>query len=91
MGCCLCPRLLIAQPYLLLWVGAEVAPPMPHWSQENISSKQQFLIGWHCLPQQFLVAQEVLNYVLLQEMLLWLHGPQHLHRGGPAIPATVDL
>ena len=33
----------------------------PHWSQESISSKQQFLIGWHCLHQQSLVSQAVLN------------------------------
>lgn len=24
--------------------------PHPHWFQESISSKQPFLIGWHCLP-----------------------------------------
>ena len=29
--------------------------------QESISSKQQFLIGWHCLHQQSLVSQAVLN------------------------------
>ena len=30
-------------------------------AQESISSKQQFLIGWHCLHQQSLVSQAVLN------------------------------
>ena len=32
-----------------------------HWSQESISSKQQFPIGRHCLHQQSLVSQTVFN------------------------------
>ena len=44
----------------------------PHCSQE-ISSKQQFQIGWYCLPQQSLVSRAVLSQVLLLEILLWPH------------------
>ena len=51
--------------------------PCPHWSQESISSKQKFLFVW--------------LYLLLQEMLWQLRGFQHLHRGGPAVPATHDI
>ena len=30
----------------------------PHCFQESIYSKQQFLIGWHCLHQQSLLSQQ---------------------------------
>ena len=36
-------------------------PPSHHWPQESISFRQQFPIGWHCLHQQSLVSQTVLN------------------------------
>ena len=58
-----------------------------HWSQESISSKQQFLVGWHYLHQQSLVSQADLNYVLLQEMLLWFCSPQCFQRDSPMISA----
>ena len=66
-------------------------PPTPHWFQGSVSSKQQFLIGWHCLHKQSLVSQAVLNRVLLWEMLLQLHGSPRLPRGSPAVPATQHL
>ena len=63
-----------------------IPPPTPHWSQESIFSKQQFLIGW-----QSLVSQAVLNQVLQQEIPLQLRGPWCFRRGGLAVPPTPDL
>lgn len=55
--------------------------PMAHCSEENIFSKQQFKIACHCLHQQPSVSHSP---------QLGLCGPWCVHRGGPAIPATIS-
>lgn len=56
--------------------------------QESVSYEQQFLIGWNYLHYQSLVTLAVLDLVLLQKMFVQPHSPQHLHSGGPTVPAT---
>ena len=36
-------------------------PPASLWYPASISSKKQFLIGWHCLHQQSLISQAVFD------------------------------
>lgn len=52
-------------PLLILGWGRGFIPSThaPHWSQASISSKQQFLIGWHCLCRQSLVSQASVQLV----------------------------
>ena len=47
----------------------------PDSSQECIYSKELFS-NWHYLDQKSLLSQAVLNWILLQEIRLQLHGPR---------------
>jgi hypothetical protein len=56
---------------------------VPHSSQESISSKQQFLIGWHWLAPPILGLSGSPKLGTPVDVFLWLRGPRCLYIGGP--------